>query len=73
MNENQLPTRLGLKAQEAANILGLPKHTIYTLSTDGGPLERRYIGKGTRTIVITYETVERYFNSQPTEPGQASA
>ena len=37
MNESQLPKRLGLKAQEAANILGLPKHTVYTLSTEGGP------------------------------------
>ena len=73
MNESQLPKRLGLKAQEAAYILGIPKHTVYTLSTEGGPLERRYIGKGTRNFVITYESVERYFNSLPTEPVQESA
>lgn len=73
MNENQ-PKRLGLKAEEAAYILGLPKHTIYTLSAgDDAVLERRYIGKGTRNFVITYESVERYFNGLPTEPVQESA
>ena len=74
MNESQLPKRLGLKAQEAAYILGIPKHTVYTLSTEGGPLERRYIGeKQSRNFVITYESVERYFNSLPTEPVRESA
>lgn len=73
MNENQ-PKRLGLKAEEAAHILGLPKHTIYTLSAGDDPkLERRYIGKGTRNFVITYESVERYFNGLPTERVEESA
>lgn len=54
-------------AKEAAGIVGLSLPLIYELSTDGGPLERRYVGKGTRNFRITYASLERYVASLPTE------
>lgn len=59
--------------KEAAHLLGLPTHAVYGLSTEGGPLERRYKGKGTRNFNLTYDSVEAYAASLPTEALEQSA
>lgn len=60
-------------AKEVAELLGVSTFVVYELASDGGPLERRYIGKGTRNFRLTYESVERYVAGLPTEPVGESA
>jgi hypothetical protein len=59
--------------KEAGDLLGLPTHTVYGLAREGGPLERRYVGKGTRNFRLTYDSVEAYAANLPTEALEQSA
>lgn len=55
-------------AKEAAGLIGVSTVAIYDLARDGGPLEKKYIGKGTRNFRITYASLERYVAGLPSEP-----
>jgi predicted DNA-binding transcriptional regulator AlpA len=57
-----------ITARQCAELLGMSLPSVYELASDGGPLERRYIGKGTRNFRITYESVEQYVAGLSSEP-----
>ena len=61
-----------VSAKEAANLLGISTFRVYELAASG-VLEKRYHGKKTRNFNLTYESVEKYAASLPTEPLEESA
>ena len=60
-------------AKQAADLLGLPTHTVYVLAASGELGERRYIGSGKRNFRLDYSAVEAYIKRLPTEPLEETA
>lgn len=58
-------------AKDAAGLLGVSTVAVYELAADGGPLDKRYIGKGTRNFRITYASLEQYVAALPSEAAES--